>query len=75
LRDESGDPYFEESDIVMFCKKMYVAPLLKEGFTDESLIGAWYPEKDFHSMYVVAIEKIMVSNDFLKRHPHIKSEK
>lgn len=60
--------YFEESDVVMFCKKLFAQELLEQSFIDKDLVSKWYPENDFHTMYVVAIEKIMVSEEFYSKH-------
>jgi hypothetical protein len=29
-------------------------------FLEKELIDAWYPEKDFHYLYICAIEKVYV---------------
>ena len=52
-------PYFEESRLTFICKKLYAQQLKEECFIDESIIDTSYPNKDYHMMYVVEIEKIL----------------
>ncbi len=52
--------YFEEAKLVFICKKLYHAPLMEEGFLDQSIIEKHYPNKDFHEMYVGEIVEILV---------------
>lgn len=52
-------PYFQEADLVLFTKKLYVQPMNKESFIENGLIGKWYPENDFHFLYIAEIEKVL----------------
>lgn len=52
--------YFEEAKAVMVCKKMYVDDLKESHFLSEDVIARWYPNKDFHRMYVCVVEKVLV---------------
>ncbi len=56
---EGQTPYFSESDTVFLCKKLYKQEMLPECFIDTGCDEKWYPEKDYHFMYVVEIEKIL----------------
>lgn len=51
-------PYFEQSRLTMICKKLYAQNLDETSFIDKSIVDKCYPDKDFHMMYVVEIEKI-----------------
>ena len=42
----------------MYNNKLQVWPLKEKFFIDESIIDTSYPERDYHTMYVVKIEKI-----------------
>lgn len=53
-------PYYEEANMVFICRKLYRQDLEEGAFIDESLVMKCYPEKDFHRMYVGAIEKVLV---------------
>lgn len=52
-------PYFEEARLTFICKKLYAQNLEEGCFIDKDMIDKWYPEKDYHTMYVVEIEKIL----------------
>ncbi len=55
-----GFTYFEEADLVLVCRKLYAAPLVEEGFVDKSVLENNYPTRDLHTMYIGAIEKVLV---------------
>lgn len=57
---QDGAPVFEESRMTMLCRKLYAQPMEEACFVDQSLVEKWFGEKDFHTMYVVEIEKILV---------------
>ncbi len=55
-----GDaPYFSEAKLVLICRKLYKQSIDPAGFTDESLDGKNYPEKDYHQCYVGEIVKVL----------------
>ncbi|MDD2958386.1 MAG: flavin reductase [Lachnospiraceae bacterium] len=56
-----GTPYFEEAKTVLICKKMFAQPLAPESFLDPSLIERWYPDGDFHAMYICEIQKVLIA--------------
>lgn len=45
-------PYFEEAELVLVCRKLYRQKLEPACFTDETLIGKNYPQRDFHHMFI-----------------------
>ena len=47
-----GSMSFEESEIVVVCKKLFSQDIDPEGFIDKSLDSKNYPDKDYHKMYV-----------------------
>ena len=51
---------FEEADLVLVCRKMYHAPMPPENFDDKSNDEKWYPQKDYHVMYIAEITKALV---------------
>lgn len=56
-----GDtPYFEEANTVMVCRKLYAQEYDPACFIDKSCDEKWYPQKDYHTMYIVEIEKVLV---------------
>ena len=61
--DESGKaPIFKESRLVLICKKLYAQDLTEQSFIDKSLVEKNYKAKDFHTMYIAEIEKILTNN-------------
>ena len=55
--------YFKEAKLVLVCKKQYVAELKEDNFVNKEIIEQAYPNKDFHTMYVGKIEKVLVRDD------------
>jgi len=53
-------PYFEEANLVLICKKLYAQQYDPEGFIDETLDEKNYPQKDYHTMYIVEITKALI---------------
>ena len=53
-------PYFAEANTVITGKKLYAQEYRPECFIDSSLDEKWYPQKDYHTMYILEIEKILV---------------
>ena len=58
IEKESGVPYFKESKLVIICKKLYVQNYNEDCFLDKELMNKWYPDKDYHTMYIAKVEKV-----------------
>lgn len=58
--EENGYAYFEEANTVLKCKKLYEQPLDKDCFLDPALIEKNYPLNDYHTMYIVEIEHVLM---------------
>ena len=41
-------------------RKLYAQEYQPECFIDHSLDERWYPQKDYHTMYILEIEKVLV---------------
>lgn len=54
-------PYFEESTTVMLGHKLYAQDFDPAGFIDKGCDTSWYPEKDYHTVYVVEIDRILTA--------------
>ncbi|GAB6121685.1 flavin reductase [Dysgonomonas termitidis] len=52
-------PYFQEAERVIFAKKLFVQRIKEGAFLDEKIIDRWYPEKDFHYLYIAEITKVL----------------
>lgn len=59
--EHSGNtPYFKEANTVLLLKKLYRQEMSPDCFIDKSLIEKWYPNADYHTLYVAEIEKILI---------------
>ncbi|MBQ2817543.1 MAG: flavin reductase family protein [Clostridia bacterium] len=54
-----GTPVFKEAELIMICKKLYKQDLNGESFLDKALDSSVYPTKDYHTMYVSDIVKVL----------------
>lgn len=52
--------YFEEAKLVLICKKLYASEMKPEGFIDKTLDEKNYPDKDYHTMYIGEVTKVLV---------------
>ncbi|MDR0823809.1 MAG: flavin reductase [Prevotella sp.] len=59
LAFENEIPYFKEAETSIFVKKLFVQRIQEEAFLDKNLIDRWFPEKDFHDLYIVEITNIL----------------
>ncbi|WP_010233552.1 flavin reductase family protein [Clostridium arbusti] len=53
-------PYFNEASVAIICKKLYAQEYKPECFTDKNIDGKWYPDKDYHTLYIGEITKILI---------------
>lgn len=59
VASEGETPYFAESQTALICRKLYAQELQSDCFTDKELDQKVYPSKDYHTMYVCEVEKIL----------------
>ena len=55
-----GTTAYEQADLVFVCRKLYADDIEPERFIDAACDSQWYPEHDYHTMYIAAIEKVLV---------------
>jgi flavin reductase (DIM6/NTAB) family NADH-FMN oxidoreductase RutF len=60
LKTMENASFFEEANTVFICRKLFYQPFKENNFVDTSLIPNYYPEKDFHTLYIAEITKILV---------------
>lgn len=60
---EKGIPYFEEAETAIFVNKLFVQPIQESAFLDKQIIGKWYPERDYHYLYIAEVTNIMIKED------------
>lgn len=53
-------PYFQEANIIIKCKKLYAQDFKPECFITDELDKKWYPEKDYHMLYIAEVEKVLI---------------
>lgn len=57
---EGVTPYFAEANTALVCRKLFAQPYDPSGFIDKSCDERWYPDKDYHIMYIAEIEDVLV---------------
>ena len=58
LNDQSA-PYFDQADTTVFCRKLYVQQFKSECFVDKQIDKELYSAKDFHTLYIGEITKVL----------------
>lgn len=58
---EDGTPYFAEANLVLICKKLYAQSMYESCFIDTEIPGKWYPNNDYHTMYIAEIQKVLIA--------------
>ncbi len=56
-----GTPYFDEAETIFICKKMVRQPLDRTSILEEDLDKTFYPDQDYHILYIAEITKILVT--------------
>lgn len=56
---EGDTPYFAEASLVFLCKKMVKQPLEVDSLLQENLDLTYYPNKDYHVIYIAEIVKTL----------------
>lgn len=52
-----GVPYIQQAHSFVLCRKMAELDLKPDQFIDPTIDAQWYPEHDYHRVYVAEIEK------------------
>ena len=60
---DNETPYFNEAKVVMLCKNLFRQEIKEKSFLNENVVNLWYPKKDFHTLYIAEIEKVLVKED------------
>lgn len=50
----------EQAKVILVCKKIAQQDIDPSGFIDAAIDSSCYPEKDYHRMYIGAIEKVLI---------------
>lgn len=57
---KDNTPYFEEGNLILICRKLYKQEFQAESFIVDGIDEKMYPDKDYHSMYISEIVKVLV---------------
>ena len=57
-----GTTGVEEADMIFVCKKLYAQEMKSECFIDVDCDTTCYPDKDYHTMYIAEIVKVLKKN-------------
>jgi len=63
VKYENKIPYFDAAKISILCKTLYKQQMKDESFLDEKLLKLWYPNSDYHTLYIAEIEKILIKEE------------
>ena len=55
-----GTTAYKEADLIFVCRKLYAQEMKPECFTVDGPDEKWYPGKDYHTMYMGEIVKVLV---------------
>ena len=55
-----GTTAFEEANLIFVCKKQYHQDMAPEHFDVKENDEKWYPDKDYHIMYMAEITRVLV---------------
>jgi flavin reductase (DIM6/NTAB) family NADH-FMN oxidoreductase RutF len=55
---EGGAPYFEQADLVLVCRKRFAQALDPDNIPAD-IREKWYPQKDYHVMYIGEIVQVL----------------
>lgn len=55
-----GTVGIQEADLIMVCRKMYHEVIKPECFDVKENDEKWYPERDYHMMYIAEVVKVLV---------------
>lgn len=60
---EFDTPYFEQASAVIICKKIHGQVIDPNCFVDKSIDEVCFPRKDYHTMYVGEVMKVLIRQD------------
>ncbi len=60
-----GIPYFDDAKVVIFCKKLFAQELRESAFIDRTTVTKNYMFKDFHTLYIAEIDRVIVNRSDL----------
>lgn len=59
-----GDtPYFREARLSLICRKLFAQPFDPDAFLDTASREKWYPQQDYHTLYICEIQKVLINDE------------
>lgn len=58
-----GTEAIAEADLIFVCKKMYHDEIKADGFYDDQMDTTHYAAKDYHTMYIAEITKVLIKDN------------
>lgn len=55
-----GTTAFEEAEMILVCRKQYHQEMKPENFDEKENDEKWYPDRDYHIMYMAEVVKVLV---------------
>ena len=55
-----GTTTIQEAEVILVCKKVYHQFMGPENFAEKANLDKWYSDKDYHTMYLGEIVKVLV---------------
>ncbi len=52
LLPDTQAPVFREASLTLVCRKLYRQPMDPKGLLDGTIDGTWYPDHDYHILFV-----------------------
>ncbi|MDR3052335.1 MAG: flavin reductase family protein [Coriobacteriales bacterium] len=59
--DPLATPYFAEAHTVLIVERLYEQDMAGALFIDQTQVERWYPQADFHTLYIAGIKKVLVA--------------
>lgn len=56
----SGTTAFNEANLIFVCKKLLQTQLHPENFNSDTILSSFYPDKDYHALYIAEIIKVLI---------------
>jgi flavin reductase (DIM6/NTAB) family NADH-FMN oxidoreductase RutF len=60
IQHSDNTPYFEEGNLAIICTKLYAQEFKPECFITSELDNEWYPKKDYHTLYIAKMGKVLI---------------
>jgi flavin reductase (DIM6/NTAB) family NADH-FMN oxidoreductase RutF len=65
LEYSDNTPYFGESNLIIVCKKLYSQDFKPECFIENEIDEKNYSNKDYHTMYISEIKKVLIKETWI----------